>query len=144
MSDQDEEVRAAALRFYAALEDMVDGRGLEAMRTVWHHTDRVTTGHPSGEIAQGWDEVWATWNIFAQFGKKGRGGTRVRNLLVCRYGDFAYTTCVFDSSPAFGGDSLSCTNVLTREGGVWKLVHHHADKSPAMGAALEKLASEGD
>jgi hypothetical protein len=41
-----------------------------------------------------------------------------------------------------GGDSLACTNVLHRLGGVWKIVHHPVDKSPSMGAALEKIARE--
>jgi hypothetical protein len=27
--------------------------------------------------------------------------------------------------------------------GEWKVIHHHADKSARMGAALEKIASEG-
>ena len=59
------------------------------------------------------------------------------------YGDVAYTTCRFVASPAFGGDTLSCTNVLHRVDGVWKIVHHHADKSPKMGAALEAIARAG-
>jgi hypothetical protein len=33
--------------------------------------------------------------------------------------------------------------VLHRVDGVWKIVHHHADKAPKMGAALEKIAQEG-
>ena len=41
---------------------------------------------------------------------------------------------------AFGGDALSCTNVLQRIDGEWKVIHHHADKSAKMGAALEEIA----
>jgi hypothetical protein len=144
MTPEEEEIGAAAMRFYDGLEAMISGRGLELMRDAWHHTARVTSGHPSGSWAEGWDEVLATWEVFAAFGHPQRGGTRVRDLKVHAYGgDLAYTTCTFTASPAFGGDSLSCTNVLHRVDGVWKVVHHHADKSPSIGAAFEKLAREG-
>jgi ketosteroid isomerase-like protein len=143
MTHDEEEVIAATRRFYDAIEDMVSGRGLESMRAAWHHTDRVTGGHPSGEWAEGWEEVWATWNVFAAFGRADRGGSKIRSLRVYVYGDVAYATCIFIASPTFGGDSLACTNVLHRADGVWKIVHHHADKSPKMGAALEKIAREG-
>jgi hypothetical protein len=143
ISDEDA-VRAATVRFYEAIDAMTDGKGLELMREAWHHTPRVTSGHPSGDWAQGWDEVFATWEVFAMFGRKGRGGATIRDLHVYIYGgDLAYTTCTFTVPPTFGGEKLSCTNVLARVDGVWKIVHHHADKAPAMGAALEKLATEG-
>ena len=140
MNPDEAEVRAAAERFYDALEAMVSGKGLEPMKDAWHHNDRVTSGHPSGEWARGWDEVLATWTVFAPFGRADRGGSKIRDLGVQVYGDFAYTTCNFVASPAFGSDTLACTNVLQRIDGVWKIIHHHADKSPAMGAALEKIA----
>jgi ketosteroid isomerase-like protein len=143
MTSDESEVRAATVRFYDAIEALVSGKGLGPMQDAWHHTARVTSGHPSGDWAQGWDEVFATWKVFASFGKEGRGGSRIQDLTVHPYGDIAYTTCTFVASPAFGGDLLSCTNVLQKLGGEWKIIHHHADKSPRMGAALEKLASEG-
>jgi hypothetical protein len=143
MSNEEQEVLDATARFYGAIEDMVSGRGLESMKAAWHRTDRVTSGHPSGEWATGWDEVWATWEVFASFGRADRGGSSIRDLRACVYGDVAYTTCLFIASPAFGGETLACTNVLCRMDGTWKIVHHHADKSPKMGAALERIAQEG-
>jgi ketosteroid isomerase-like protein len=142
MEADESEVREAAVRFYDAIEAMVSGKGLGPMKEAWHHTPRVTTGHPRGDWSVGWDEVLTTWSVFAAFGREGRGGSRVRDLQVHVYGDFAYTTCSFVASPAFGSDTLACTNVLHRVGGVWKIIHHHADKSPAMGAALERIARE--
>jgi ketosteroid isomerase-like protein len=139
VQSEEEAVRAAAMRFYDAIEQMASGRGLDAMEQAWHHSDGVTSGHPSGDWAEGWDQVWATWQVFASFGAEGRGGTHVRDLKARVYGDVAYTTCTFIAAPAFGGERLACTNVLARIGGEWKVVHHHADKSLAMGAALEKL-----
>jgi ketosteroid isomerase-like protein len=140
MTSDEQEVEAAARRFYDAIEKMVTGKGLDAMRDAWHHDDAVTGGHPSGEWSKGWDEVWATWQVFASFGREDRGGSSIRDLSVRLCGDMAYTTCVFTASPAFGGAALACTNVLQRRNGVWKIVHHHADKSATMAAALERIA----
>jgi len=143
MTNDEQAVIDATARFYDAIEKMVSGQGLEAMREAWHHTDRVTGGHPSGNWSEGWDEVWATWEVFASFGREDRGGSSISGLRAYVYGDTAYTTCVFQASPAFGGDPLACTNVLRRMDGVWKIIHHHADKSPSMGAALERIATGG-
>lgn len=144
MADQEEApVRAAAMRFYDAIEHMVRGKGLDPMKDAWHHTSRVTGGHPSGDWAEGWDEVLATWEVFSAFGREDRGGSKVASMNVRVYGDVAYTTCLFVASPAFGGETIACTNVLHRVDGVWKIVHHHADKSPKMGAALERIAKGG-
>lgn len=142
MTNDEEQVIVAAKRFYDAIEDMVSGKGLEAMSAAWHHSARATGGHPSGEWSEGWDEIWATWEVFSSFGRADRAGSSIRSLKAYVYGDVAYTTCIFTASPAFGGDSLACTNVLHKSDGVWKIVHHHADKSPKMGAALEKIARE--
>jgi ketosteroid isomerase-like protein len=143
MTKDEAEVLAAAQRFYDAIEQMVSGKGLESMRSAWHHTDYVTGGHPSGEWSRGWEEIWATWEVFAGFGAPDRGGSKISGLSANVFGDVAYTTCIFHASPGFGGEKLACTNVLQRIDGVWKIIHHHADKSPAMGAALERIARGG-
>lgn len=140
MTNDEEEVRAAARRLYDAIEQMVSGKGLQAMSDAWHHNERVTGGHPSGSWAKGWDELWVTWQIFEQFGRADRGGSTIRDLDANVYGDIAYTTCIFKAAPAWGSEELACTNVLQRIDGVWKVIHHHADKAPKMGAALEKIA----
>ena len=139
MTSDHDQVIAATRRFYDAIEQMVSGRGLAAMRDAWHQVDEVTSGHPSGGWARGWDEVWATWEVFAGFGAADRGGSKISDLHASVFGDAAYTTCIFHASKAFGGDSILCTNVLARLDGTWKIVHHHPDQSPAMGAALAKL-----
>jgi ketosteroid isomerase-like protein len=143
MGSVEEEVKAAAQRFYDAIEDLVSGKGVAAMEEAWHHNERVTGGHPSGGWSKGWDELRATWLVFAGFGRADRGGSSIRDLDANVYGDIAYTTCVFKASPGFGGEELACTNVLQRIDGVWKVIHHHADKSPKMGAALEQIIAGG-
>jgi ketosteroid isomerase-like protein len=139
MTPEEKEVYAATVRFYEAIEEMITGKGAGSMRNAWHHTPRVTSSHPTGEWATGWDEVGATWDEFASFGKEGNGGTQVCNLKVHVYGDIAYATSVFVAAPAWGGARLNCTNILHRVNGVWKVIHHHPDKAPSMTASLEKM-----
>jgi hypothetical protein len=139
----EDEICTAVMAMYEGLEDMVTGRGLERLKAAWEQNDRVTAGHPSGEWSQGWDEIVVGFEIFASLGKPGLGGSTVRGMKAHVYGDVAYTTCVFIVSPAFGGEALACTNVVRRVDGVWKIIHHHADKAPALGAAAEKAAREG-
>lgn len=142
MGNDERDVEAATRRFYDAIEHMATGRGLESMAAAWHHTEHVTGKHPSGDWAHGWDEVWATWNVFAAFGREDRGGGKLLSISVHHHGDIAYTTSVYQASAAWGQEKMMCTNVLQRVAGEWKLIHHHADPSPAMGAALEKMLEE--
>ena len=51
MTDE-QAVEAAVRRFYDAIEQVVSGKGVDAMRQAWHHDDQVTGGHPSGEWAK--------------------------------------------------------------------------------------------
>jgi hypothetical protein len=139
----EEEVCAAAMRFYDGINEMTSGKGLEQLTAAWEHSDRVTAGHPSGEWSQGWDEILPGFQIFASLGKPGREGSKVRSMKAHVYGDVAYTTCLFTFSPAFGAETIACTNVLRQVNGVWKVIHHHADKSAGMGAAAQKYAQEG-
>lgn len=139
----EEEVVRTAMGFYEGIDDMASGRGLERISAAWEHGPRVTAGHPSGEWSQGWDEILAGFQIFSMLGRPERGGSHVRGMKAHVYGDVAYTTCLFVGAQAFGGETLACTNVLRRVDGVWKIIHHHADKAPAMAAAAEKYAREG-
>lgn len=139
----EDEVVAAAMSFYEGIDDMASGRGVERIKAAWEHGPHVTAGHPSGEWSQGWEEIFAGFQIFATLGRPERGGSTVRGMKAHVYGDVAYTTCLFVGGPAFGGETLACTNVLRRVDGAWKIIHHHADKAPAMAAAAERFAREG-
>lgn len=139
----EEEVCAAAMRFYDGIDDMVSGKGLDRIKQAWEQSDRVTAGHPSGDWSEGWDEILPVWELFQALGRSDRGGSQVRGMKAYVYGDVAYTICLFVSAPAFGGETLACTNVLRKVDGAWKIIHHHADKAPGLGAAAEKFAREG-
>jgi ketosteroid isomerase-like protein len=135
-------VRAATEDFYLALDELLQGRGNQAMSDVWLHEEFVTTVHPLGHWARGWKEVWATWQeIEAVWGfYKGHkqrtdriGG--IHDLRVAVLGDVAYSISVFRSKMYLAdnttiGLNVNCTNVLQRSNGGWKLVHHHPDQAP--------------
>ena len=143
MTTDEEQILAAAKRFYGAIEEVATGKGVDAIKETWHQTADVTSAHPTGEWMHGWDEILASWQVFASFGREGAGGSKIRDLRA-HYsgGDLAYTTGVFVAGAGFGGASMNVTNVLQRVNGVWKIVHHHADKAPTLEAAMEKLADD--
>ena len=86
--------------------------------------------------------ILASSEAFALLGAPGNGGSKVVDLAVNVHGDLAYTTAVFVASPAFGAERVNVTNVLERVDGVSKVVHHHADKSPGLAAAITKLIEQ--
>ena len=143
MPTEEEQVRAAAMNLYDAIEEMIIGRGLARMSDAWHHIDATSTGHPIDNWAMGWESVRTTWEAASAFGREDRGGSKVLDMRVFVCGDTAYTISTYLCAPAWGGAKLSCTNVLRKLDGVWKVVHHHADKSPEMAAALEAMIEEG-
>jgi ketosteroid isomerase-like protein len=142
MTPDEEAVQKATQRMYDAIEDMVSGRGLDLMDKAWHHTERVTSKHPISDWAVGWEEVWATWKAAGGFGRHDRGGGKLLSSKLMVYGDVAYVTSVFRAAPAWGGETLMCTNVLHKMNGEWKVVHHHADTGPGMAAAMERMLKE--
>ena len=137
MSDEDD-VREVVMRFYDALEQLLCGGGVEPMKALWAHADHVTVAHPIGDWSYGWDEVSATWDEFGALGEPSNAGSSVRDLRVHVRGDMAYATAVYTSAPVVGSVSMNVTNILQREQGTWKLVHHHADKASRIEAILEE------
>lgn len=142
MSDEGQAVIAATQRLYDGIEAMIAGEGPGKIKDAWHHTDRVTIRHPMGDWSVGWEEVWATWSVTATFGRPDRGGSKVLEIVPYVYGELAYATVVFQASPAWGGEQMGCTNVLLKQDGEWKVIHHHAGPSPAMQTALERMLAE--
>jgi ketosteroid isomerase-like protein len=58
-------------------------------------------------------------------------------------GDLAYATGRASGQATIAGEPVSfghrVTNVYRRDGGEWKIVHHHADKSAAMEDIVSRL-----
>jgi len=90
---------------------------------------------PFGLRQEGWKQVRAEFERDA--GLKLGGHIASKNVLVRASGDMGYTVCIEegenkDSSGKPIRVSHRATNVFRREGGKWKLVHHHTDLSEAL------------
>jgi len=141
MASAEEEAATAFYSLYEALDALLRGRGTQKMREVWHHGDDVTCSHPFGDWACGWAEVLATWEEGAAVWAAYRGHAEradrvggIAQLRVVLRGDAAYGTSVYRSKFYMSDGELdlkaNCTDVVHRIGGVWKVVHHHADQAP--------------
>jgi ketosteroid isomerase-like protein len=139
MSTEDE-VRTASNQFYAALNKMVNGSS-QSLSDIWSHNSEVTTMHPIGGRQVGWKDVWATWDQTAQIASEGK--VELQDRLIRVVGDMAYEIGVENAGFTLAGqkitDKVRVTNIYQKEGGTWKIVHHHSDLSPAMVEVLHKL-----
>ncbi|MFC1641091.1 YybH family protein [Myxococcota bacterium] len=133
----EEEVRRASHTFYAALNRTVRSDGSQ-MPGAWWHSDEVTTTHPMGGWAVGWEQVSATWHELSQ--TLSEGSVEVSDLNVFVHGDIAYTTgtehvtfTVLRQQVQF---QASTTNIYAKRDGQWRMIHHHPDKAPAAEKAI--------
>jgi len=127
------EVREASKRFYAALNGMVKGE-TAPMADIWSHSASATTMHPNGGREVGWEQVRAS---FDGVGKMASGGhIELAEQLIQVAGDMAYELGVERGQITLAGEKVALshrvTNIYRRESGAWRIVHHHADPSPAM------------
>ena len=134
------EVRAASAQFYAALNSMLNGDA-GPLGDIWSHSKDVTTMHPIGGREVGWDEVEGPW---AQVGSLSSGGqVELDDQLLRVSDDIAYELGTERGQATMAGEQVSIeqrvTNVYRREGGSWKIVHHHTDLSPAMVELIKRL-----
>ena len=113
------QVRAANLAFYDAHES----RDLDAMASVWEHTDRVVCVHPGWPILRGWEAVEESWRRI--FGGPGRNQFIVTNDVVVVDGELAWIT--LDENLVAGGatGTVAGTNIFARSDDAWRLTVHH-------------------
>jgi ketosteroid isomerase-like protein len=134
------DVRTASARFYAALNRMADGDAA-SLADIWSHGATVTTLHPIGGRQTGWDEVRGSFEGVAGLASGGHVELREQSIQVV--GDLAYEVGAEHGQITVAGERVTIeqrvTNVYRREAGEWKLVHHHADVSPAMVDILTRL-----
>ncbi len=140
---EEEDVRKASAKFYAALNRMANGDA-GAMAEVWSNDAEVTTMHPIGGREIGWDKVRDSFQQVAQIASEGR--ITLDDQLIRVSGDLAYEVGVERGQATFATMQVSfdhrVTNVYRREAGGWKIVHHHTDVSPAMLDVLKRLQSK--
>ena len=139
MSEEDE-VREASKQFYAALNRMANGDA-GPLADIWSHDAAVTTMHPIGGRQVGWDKVRGSFGQVAKLASAGK--VKLVNQIVHVAGEMAYELGVERGQLKLAGQKVAIadrvTNVYRREGGAWKIVHHHTDIAPAMIDVLSRL-----
>jgi len=117
-------VLAANQGFYDAHER----RDIDAMRTVWEHSDRVVCTHPGWPILRTWPVVEDSWRRI--LGGPGRNQFILTNEAVAIHGDMAWVTLDENLVDAGGTGTVAATNLFVRTASAWLLVVHHG--SPVM------------
>jgi ketosteroid isomerase-like protein len=97
--------------------------------------------HPIGGREVGWDKVQDSFRQVAQIATEGR--IRLDDQIIRVTGELAYELGVERGALDLVGQRVAVdgrvTNIYRREAGQWRLVHHHADASPAMLEAVNRL-----
>jgi ketosteroid isomerase-like protein len=138
MSAEDE-VRKASVQFYAALNRMANGDA-GPLADIWSQGSAVTTMHPVGGREVGWDKVRESFQKVAQIASEGR--IKLDDQIIQVTGDLAYELGVERGQLKIAGQQATIehrvTNIYRREGGRWKIIHHHTDVSQAMLDVLKR------
>jgi len=137
---REDEVRQASKQFYAALNRMANGDA-SALSDIWSHSPAVTAMHPIGSRQVGWDAVRESFEQVAQLSSDGK--VELKDQLVCVSGDLAYEVGIERGGLTLAAQQVAIehrvTNIYQREGGAWKMTHHHTDTSPGMLDVLNRL-----
>ncbi len=137
----EDDVRNASKLFYSALTMMAQGNA-EQMGRIWSHDESVTALHPIGGRDAGWKAVK---NSFEQVAGIATGGSvQLKDQLIHVVGDMALEVGVESGGFTMAGNQINIdqrvTNIYQLKSGEWKMIHHHADISPAMLDLLKKLS----
>ena len=111
------------------------------MADVWSHGTAVTAMHPIGGRTTGWDSVRDSFDQVAGMASGAKIGLKDQFIQIV--GDMAYELGIEHGEFNMVGHPVRLehrvTTIYRREAGGWKLVHHHADPSPAMLDVLKRL-----
>lgn len=110
----------AALFTVEAFYNAFVTRDFDSLRSAWSATAPLSCIHPGAEPLTTREEVMESWQ--AILANPQTPEIRCLGPQVMVHGDMAIVTCHEDVD----GDILCATNVLVREGAVWKMVHHQA------------------
>ena len=141
-----DEVREASEIFYAGLNRMINGAN-NALADAWSHNSSVTAMHPIGGMEIGWDKVNDSFNQVGKMASEGK--VEFKNQLINVFGDTAYEIGIEKVQAKLAGEEIKSevrvTNIYRKDGGTWKMIHHHSDTAPAMLELLSRLqASSGN
>jgi len=116
------EVLASNEAFY----DAFNSRDMDAMDRLWAKLAPVVCLHPGSTALHGRTQVIRSWQSI--LGSDGAPRVSVEGPRVVMLGETAMVLCyerVTDPDTGTGA-VLAATNVFVREGGEWRLVHHHS------------------
>lgn len=138
------DIRQAAERFYSAVGRMFVG-DLAPMSDIWSHADDVTLLGPFAGRQEGWQQVWTQMQLESRRGMAGE--VEAADLIIREAGDWAYAVCIERGrNMTVNGRPVNvehrATNIFRREGGQWKLAHHHSDLNPALQEAVREPMEE--
>jgi ketosteroid isomerase-like protein len=141
----EEDVRKASKQFYNALTSMANGNAIQ-IGEIWSHDENVTTMHPIGGREVGWKEVNNSFEQVAGIATDGK--VELKEQFIHVLGDTAYELGIETGYAKFAGEHVNIeqrvTNIYQLKNGVWKMIHHHADSSPAMLELLAKLQTSAE
>jgi ketosteroid isomerase-like protein len=114
-----ESVRAANQAFYRAFESLA----LARMDEVWSHEGQVTCVHPGWEVADGWPAVRRSFETI--FRNTTQISLSVDEERIDVRGERAWVVCIERVRSDDSTGAIVATNVFRRDGGRWRMVHHH-------------------
>jgi ketosteroid isomerase-like protein len=127
----EKDIQAATVLFYAAFNSALHG-DLDPLTAVWSHSPDVTNLSAAGGYAIGWNEVRAGFQNMVRLYPSGT--ITQRDMTVVAGTDMGYSVCIEtgqlrSSEGPMVSFNQRATNIFRREGGAWKLIHHHADSN---------------
>ena len=112
----DEDVLDANAAFYRAFNT----KDFAAMEAIWASETAVTCVHPGWFLLEGRDLVLDSYQGILNNESQPR--IVIGGVVANTYGDIAVVVC----REFVGGAPLLATNLFAREGGEWRIFHHHA------------------
>ena len=123
---------AAVIVANAVFYDALDNLDLDRMDAVLATEEPVRVVHPGWPLVSGRDAVLASWERI--FDNAGMMQFTVADAEAHIEGDFAWVICTERLTSVQGGQVVEgivqTTNMFRREGGAWRMTHHHG--SPVM------------
>jgi len=118
-------------QYHQALDEFFGGNP-EPSKMLYSHLEDASLANPFGPVATGWKQVAETIERAASNYSDGKA-TSFERIAAYVTPDLAYIVEVERFEARVGGNeetasgALRVTSILRREGGVWKIVHRHAD-----------------
>ena len=134
------EIRTATVLFYDAYNSALHG-DLDPLTAVWSHRADVSNLSAAGGRATGWNEVHDDFQNMVRIYPSGE--IAPEDILIVADGDIGYSVCT-ETGQLRSADgpmvkfNQRATNIFRHEDGKWKLIHHHADITPAGSQAVTR------